>query len=388
MFDHNRFSRVSEMAYTEVAGLRVSSNIKDLVNDEILPGTGVTSGEFWQSLADIIEAFGPDNRKLLDERDRLQKEIDEWVAGDKARLLDTGAQKTFLESIGYLIDEGGSFRVDVRNVDDEIAVVAGPQLVVPVQIARYALNAANARWGSLYDAVYGTDVIGALDPSQTEYDPARGERVVAYVKAFLDRVAPLADGSYATAARFELQNENGEACLRIVHQDGTSTRLADDGQFAGYNESGGKLTEVFLLNNGLHIRLLIDPEDPIGRGDPAGIKDVVMEAAVTTIQDFEDSVAAVDAEDKELVYRNWLGLMNGTLETEIDKGGGAHTRRLNPDVEYVTPQRQCRPLAWSQRPVRAQRGAAYVYGLCTGRRPQGNAGGNSRCDGFLSGCQA
>lgn len=325
------------MDYTEVSGLHVSTNIKDLVNEEILPGTGVAPEEFWGSLASIIEKFGPDNHKFLEERNRLQKEIDNWTAGDKHRLLDTSAQKEFLESIGYLVEEGDPFTVDVQNVDDEIAVVAGPQLVVPVQIARYALNAANARWGSLYDAVYGTDVIGPPDPTSTEYDPARGKKVVAFVKDFLDRVVPLAGGSYANAAQFALGKENGAAALRITLEDGTSTRLSDEAQFAGYRASGDDLTEIVLKNNGLHIRLLIDAEDPIGRADPAGIKDVIMEAAVTTIQDFEDSVAAVDAVDKELVYRNWLGLMNGDLETEIEKQGRAHTRRLNPDLEYLTP---------------------------------------------------
>lgn len=325
------------MDYTEVSGLYVFSSIERLVNEEILPGTGVTREEFWQALADIIDRFGPENRRLLAERDRLQKQIDDWVDGDGARLLDTAAQRDFLASIGYLLDEGGDFKIDVQNVDDEIALLAGPQLVVPVQIARYSLNAANARWGSLYDAVYGTDVIGAPDPSMTEYDPARGERVVAYVKAFLDRVVPLAEGSYTKAARFELDNENGTAGLRVGFPDGTSTRLADEAGFIGYNTSGDSLSEIFLRNNGLHIRLLIDRDHPIGRADPAGVKDVIMESALTTIQDFEDSVAAVDPLDKELVYRNWLGLMNGKLETEVEKDGGTHTRRLNPDVEYLTP---------------------------------------------------
>lgn len=325
------------MDYTEVAGLHVSANIENLVNEEIIPGTGVTSEEFWQSLAGIIDRLGPENRRLLVERDRLQKQIDDWVAGNGARFLDTAAQKDFLVSIGYLVDEGGDFKVDAQNVDDEIASVAGPQLVVPVQIARYALNAANARWGSLYDAVYGTDVIGAPDPSVTGYDPARGGRVVVYVKEFLDRVVPLAEGSYTKAVRFELHNENGAASLRVGFPDGTSTRLSDETGFVGYNTSGGSLGEIFLRNNGLHIRLLIDPDHPIGRADPAGVKDVIMESAVTTIQDFEDSVAAVDALDKELVYRNWFGLMNGNLETEVEKEGGTHTRRLNPDVEYLTP---------------------------------------------------
>lgn len=326
------------MDYSEVAGLRVSANIKSLVDEEIAPGTGVTAEQFWQSLAAILARFAPENRILLEERNRVQKEIDDWVAGSKDRLLDTAGQKAFLESIGYIVEEGGPFKVDVRGVDDEIALIAGPQLVVPVQIARYALNAANARWGSLYDAVYGTDVIGAPDTSEPGYDPDRGRTVVAYVKDFLDRVIPLSGGSYASVVRFELQTDAGSAGLRATLQDGTETGLADTAQFAGYNISGGTLSEIILKNNGLHIRLLIDPEDAIGRQDPAGIKDVVVEAAVTTIQDFEDSVAAVDAPDKELVYRNWLGLMNGSLETPVEKNGSVHTRRLHPDLEYLTPE--------------------------------------------------
>jgi len=325
------------MDYTEVAGLRVSSNIKDLVNEEIIPATGIAAGDFWDALAAIVDQFGAENRRLLDERDRLQSEIDDWVAGDKGRLLDTAAQKEFLQQIGYLIEEEGDFNVDVQNVDEEIAVVAGPQLVVPVQIARYSLNAANARWGSLYDAVYGTDVIGAPDPNKTEYDPARGEQVVAYVKSFLDRVAPLANGSFAEVTGFALSPDGHKSVLEASLEGGVSTRLADPEQFVGYNARDDALTEIILVKNGLHIRVQIDPANPIGAADPAGVKDVVLEAAVTTIQDFEDSVAAVDAEDKALVYRNWLGLMTGRLETEIDKNGGTRVRKLNPDVDYTTP---------------------------------------------------
>lgn len=365
------------MGYTAVSGLQVSDNIKDLVDNEIIPGTGLTADAFWESLSGIIADFSADNRRLLNERDRLQGEIDEWIGGDGGRLLDTLAQKEFLESIGYLVPEGGSFQVDVRNVDEEIATVAGPQLVVPVQIARYSLNAANARWGSLYDAVYGSDVIGAPDPSKTEYDPARGEQVVAYVKSFLDRVVPLAAGGFANVTGFSLQTEQGGARLAATLGDGTRTGLADESQFVGYNERDGVLSEVVLRNNRLHIRLLIDPTDPIGRNDPAGVKDVVMEAAVTTIQDFEDSVAAVDAEDKELVYRNWLGLMNGRLETDIEKGGRTRTRRLNPDVEYLTPAGE--PARLHGRSVQFVRNVGlHMYTDCVL-----DAHGNETPEGFL-----
>lgn len=326
------------MSYTTIAGLQVSTNIFDLINDEIAPGTGVSTDAFWTGLAGILDEFGARNKSFLAERDRLQKEIDQWVEAGEDKVLDTAGQLEFLKRIGYLVEEGESFQVDVENVDEEIATIAGPQLVVPVQIARYALNAANARWGSLYDAVYGTDVIGAPDPAQSGYDPERGKQVVAYVKAFLDRATPLQSGAFDGVNRISLTGSGGGSKrLELELEDGSTTGLADDHQFAGYVGDPEQPREIFLRHNGLHIRLLIDPEDPIGRDDPAGIKDVVLESAVTTIQDFEDSVAAVDAEDKGLVYRNWLGLMKGDLETVIDKDGKSHTRRLNGDVEYHTP---------------------------------------------------
>jgi len=325
------------MSYTKIAGLEVSTNIYDLINDDIAPGTGVSTEEFWEGLAGILDKFGPRNRELVAQRDRLQQEIDEWAAAGRERVLDTTAQLQFLRSIGYLVDEGADFKVDVANVDDEIARIAGPQLVVPVQIARYALNAANARWGSLYDAVYGTDVIGAPDPDRSGYDPERGKRVVEYVKAFLDRVTPLETGRYAAVSRIVVAGSEGRRHLEATMDDGSPVRLADDQQFAGYVGQPDAPSEIILQNNGLHIRILVDPEHPVGRADPAGIKDVVMESALTTIQDFEDSVAAVDAEDKELVYRNWLGLMKGDLEAVFEKDGGQYTRRLNSDVAYHRP---------------------------------------------------
>lgn len=325
------------MAFKTVAGLQVSQNIFTLVNEEILPGTQVSSERFWSGLARIVEGFGPENRRLLEKRDRLQRDIDAWMASHSGAGMDIPAQYEFLKSIGYLLDEGGEFRIEVGNVDEEIAAVAGPQLVVPVQIARYALNAANARWGSLYDAVYGTDVLEPPDPDATDYDPVRGRKVILYVKKFLDRVTPLESGSFARAAGFALAGGDAEKELRVTLDDGATTGLASPKQFAGYNMSGDGLCEIILRNNGLHIRLLIDRRHPIGMADPAGVRDVVLESAVTTIQDFEDSVAAVDAEDKELVYRNWLGLMKGTLEAAFEKGGKHMVRRLNGDISYRTP---------------------------------------------------
>lgn len=326
------------MAYTTVSGLQVSENIHDLINKEILPGTQVSPREFWSGLAGIVQEFAPRNRALLEERDRLQREVDAWMAARENQPIDTESQHTFLKSVGYLVEEGPSFEVDTANVDDEVAVVAGPQLVVPVQIARYALNAANARWGSLYDAVYGTDLLEPPDPDRQEYDPERGKRVVEYVKDFLDRVVPLASGEYARVRTFGLVEGDEGQDLEITLEDGAVTGLRRPGQFVGYNVDEERLTEVILRNHGLHIRVQIDPESRIGESDPAGIKDVVLESAVTTIQDFEDSVAAVDAQDKELIYRNWLGLMKGDLRATFEKNGRERVRRMNPDLEYFTPQ--------------------------------------------------
>jgi len=325
------------MAYTTVSGLQVSANIHDLVNDEILPGTQVSPQEFWSGLARVLQEFAPRNRALLEKRDRLQSQVDTWMADRQHQPMDVQSQRDFLESIGYLAREGPSFEIDTPNVDDEIAAVAGPQLVVPVQIARYALNAANARWGSLYDAVYGTDLLEPPDPQRRDYDPVRGQRVVGYVKEFLDRTVPLQSGQYADTRAFELVGGEGGRKLQIALEDGSTTGLAHPEQFAGFNTDGKEITELILRNHGLHIRVQIDRESLIGRSDPAGIKDVVLESAVTTIQDFEDSVAAVDAEDKELIYRNWLGLMKGELEASFEKNGKEYVRRLNPDVEYLTP---------------------------------------------------
>lgn len=324
------------MAYTTVSGLQVSTNVHDLINEEILPGTQVSAGEFWPALAHIIDKFSPNNRKLLEERDRIQNEIDGWLRKTNA-VPDSRAQRDFLKSIGYLVDEGDPFQVNVENVDEEIARIAGPQLVVPVQNSRYALNAANARWGSLYDAVYGTDVIGPPEPAKHGYDPVRGRKVVEYVKQFLDRVTPLQTGTFSNVKQFELEDQDGIHNLKAIMKDESATRLADEAQFSGYNAVGGELSEVIFKNNGLHVRLLIDKEDRIGRSDPAGIKDVILESAVTTIQDFEDSVAVVDAQDKALIYRNWLGLMKGDLEAAFKKDGKDFVRHLNQDVDYRTP---------------------------------------------------
>ncbi len=307
----------------------------DLVRDEIAPGTGIDAEGFWASLEAIVRELGPRTRVLLAERDRLQAQIDAWHRENPGPLRDLPAYKAFLQRIGYLVPEGEDFNVSTHSVDPEIARIAGPQLVVPVDNARYALNAANARWGSLYDALYGTDVIADDEGAECgqAYNPIRGARVVAYANAFLDQVVPLAQGVHGHVTGHRVV----EGRLVVTLSDGPETELADPGVFAGLRESGGRLTNILLSHHGLHIDIQIDPEHPVGRASPAGVKDVVVEAAVTTIQDCEDSVAAVDAADKVQVYRNWLGLMRGDLQAAFTKNGRSVKRLLAADRTYRTP---------------------------------------------------
>ena len=316
-------------------GLQIDKALYELVGEEIAPGTGIDPDRFWQSLAAIVRDLGPKNRALLAKRDELQAKIDTWHLDRKGQPFDQQGYEVFLRDIGYLMPEGGDFEITTANVDPEIAAVAGPQLVVPVDNARYALNAANARWGSLYDALYGTDVIPeeSSAPKGNEYNPARGAQVVAYANAFLDEAVPLAQGSYADVVAYSI--EDGR--LAAKRSDGQVSVLAAPETFAGYREHAGELTEILLCNNGLHIELQIDRAHVVGKSSPAGVKDVVLEAAVTTIQDCEDSVAAVNAADKVRVYRNWLGLMKGDLEASIEKGGKRQTRAMNPDRSYTRP---------------------------------------------------
>ena len=328
----------------EIGGLRVARCLHDLVEDEIAPCTGVDPGGFWRSLADLVRDLGPKNRALLDRRNQLQARIDAWHRERASQALDPCEYRAFLESIGYLLPAGADFRIETENVDDEIALIAGPQLVVPVDNARYALNAANARWGSLYDALYGTDVVPRDDDSKSGgFDPARGRRVIAWTNDFLDEVAPLADGSHAAVTDYALRECEGREGVELAAtlDDGSATGLADPGQLAGYrevsNDRSGRLSCVLLRNHRLHIELLIDREHPAGRLSRSGVKDIVIEAAVTTIEDCEDAVSAVDAEDKTQVYRNWLGLMKGTLEASFTKGGREVVRRLAPDRIYSAP---------------------------------------------------
>jgi malate synthase len=316
----------------EKSGLRVAPALHDFIEREALPATGVASDTFWKGLADLVHEFGPRNRELLAKRDALQARIDGWHRANPARPIDAAAYKAFLREIGYLVPEGPDFSIDTANVDPEIASMPGPQLVVPVMNARYALNAANARWGSLYDALYGTDAMGDLPPPGS-FDDARGARVIAWARQFLDSAAPLATGSHADAAAYRVVAGK----LQVELADGRLASLAEPRLFAGYVGAAASPALILLRHHSLHIEIRIDRASRIGRTDRAGVADVFLEAAITAIMDCEDSVAAVDAEDKALAYRNWLGLMRGDLVELVPKGGRTIERTLNADRSYTAP---------------------------------------------------
>jgi malate synthase len=324
-------------ARTQCSGLSVARELYELIRDEIAPGTGIDPDLFWSGYAKILEDLAPANRLLLEKRDRMHEEINAWYREHPGKP-ELPAYKAFLRELGYLVPEGGAFQIRTERVDPEIATIAGPQLVVPVSNARFALNAANARWGSLYDALYGTDMIPEDDGCEkgSSFNPVRGEKVIAMAADLLDAITPLAGGRHSDVADYRVEPSAGGAGLAIELADGTQTALADPGQFVGYGEDS-KARTVLLRSNGLHIELQIAREHPIGRMSKSGLKDVVLESAVTAIQDCEDSVAAVDTADKVRVYRNWLGLMKGDLEDTFEKGGKTMTRRLNPDREYTAP---------------------------------------------------
>ena len=314
-------------------GLQIAKVLYDLVANDIAPGTGLEPDDFWASFEKVVAELAPKNKALLEKRDEIQAKIDAWHLERKGQPHNADEYKAFLTELGYLLPEGADFKVATENVDAEIGQIAGPQLVVPVMNARYALNAANARWGSLYDALYGTDVIseeGGAEKGKS-YNPTRGNKVIAYARQFLDESAPLAGGTHRDSTGYSIT----EGKLNVTLTNGTTTTLANNEQLIGYQGDPAAPSAVLLRNNGLHIEIQIDASSPIGKDDPAGVKDLLLESAITTIQDCEDSVAAVDAEDKALVYRNWLGLIKGNLNETFEKGGKSLTRTLNQDREYT-----------------------------------------------------
>lgn len=312
--------------------LQVDNELKLFIDDEVLPGSGVDVETFWSKFDTLVHELAPRNRALLVERERIQADLDRWHLAHPGPIADMQAYRSFLELIGYLVTEPGDVQITTSNVDSEIALQAGPQLVVPVMNARYALNAANARWGSLYDALYGTDAISDEDgPVKTpEYNADRGSNVITYARQFLDTAAPLSHGSHADATKYCIVNEQ----LKVLLTDGTETELQHSEKYIGYQGEKTSPSALLLKNNGLHFEIQIDRDSLIGSTDSAGIKDVIMESALSTIMDCEDSVAAVDASDKVAVYRNWLGLMSGELQESFEKNGNTVVRRLNADRQY------------------------------------------------------
>jgi malate synthase len=325
------------MTFVESHGLSIDQKLHEFITARAIPGTGIDADRFLAGLSEIVHDLAPKNRALLARRDELQEQIDAWYRLNGAPS-DMAVYEAFLREIGYLLPEGEGFQIATGNTDPEIATIAGPQLVVPVMNARYALNAANARWGSLYDALYGTDAIPETDGAGKGkgYNPARGAKVIAWARDFLDRSAPLAAGNWAAVSALAVENE----ALSVRLSDGGMTGLSDPAQFAGYRGAPDAPTAILLRKNGLHVDILIDGTGVIGQTDAARINDIRLESALTTIMDCEDSVAAVDAEDKVEVYDNWLGLMKGDLTEEVAKGGKSFIRALNPDVEYLAPNGQ------------------------------------------------
>ena len=313
--------------------LIISSSLKDFVRDEVLPGLDFTENFFWSSFEKVINKFSIRNKELLTKRRNIQEQINDWHIKNRSLDFNIEKYKNFLIDIGYISPRSDDFKIKTWNVDPEIRKIAGPQLVVPVMNARFALNAANARWGSLYDALYGTDIINDEDGAHREggYNPARGEKVIAFAKKFLDETIPLEKGSYSEVLKFQFIDSE----LLMTLKDGSKINLQNKDQYIGYKDDGEGAYGLLFKNNNLHFEIQIDRSHPIGQEDLAGIKDILMESAITTIQDCEDSVAAVDAEDKIIVYRNWLGLMKGNLKRSFDKGGKFITRELNPDRKYL-----------------------------------------------------
>jgi malate synthase len=319
--------------HVQVGGLQVAKVLFDFVNNEAIPGTGLTADKFWADADKVIHDLAPKNKALLAKRDDFQARIDGWHQSRASQAHDAVAYKAFLQDIGYLLPEAADFQATTQNVDDEIARMAGPQLVVPVMNARFALNASNARWGSLYDALYGTDAISEADGAEKGkgYNKVRGDKVIAFARAFLDEAAPLAAGTHVDSTRYKIVDGK----LVVALKGGSNTGLRNDAQLIGFHGDAAAPTAILLKNNGLHFEIQIDASTPVGQTDAAGVKDILMEAALTTIMDCEDSVAAVDADDKVVIYRNWLGLMKGDLSEEVSKGGQTFTRTMNADRTYT-----------------------------------------------------
>ena len=321
--------RLVHMSYIRKNELQINSKLFDFVNNEIIPGTKIESEEFWTNFEKIVNELAPVNKKLIQKREEIQKKIDEWHKKNKGKELNKKEYLEFLKSISYIVKEKDNFNIETTNVDDEIATIAGPQLVVPIDNARYALNAANARWGSLYDALYGTDVISG--DKANGFDEKKARKVIAYVRKFLDETVPLENGSWNDISELKVKNNNIVFLL-----DKKEIYLKNKNQFIGFNGEKEKLTSILLKNNNLHIDILIDPNHFIGKIDKVSISDFIVESALSTITDNEDSVAAVDAEDKIKCYRNWLGLMKGDLTAKFEKNGKKIIRKLNPDRTYIS----------------------------------------------------
>ena len=318
------------MEKINISNLSVDENLVKFINDEVLPGTNINSKKFWESFSEVVNKLAPKNKSLIQKRAEIQKKIDEWHISKKESIFDKKEYINFLKSIGYIVEEKSDFKISTSNVDQEISSIPGPQLVVPVDNARYALNAANARWGSFYDALYGTDVI----PGKTNkgYDDERAKKVINYSREFLDNIFPITDASWKDITKIKLEEKN--LALFINEK---KFYLKNKNQFVGFNGEAENLNSILLKNNNLHIDILIDPKSAVGKNDKAGISDIIIESAISTIVDNEDSVAAVDSKDKVKCYRNWLGLMKGDLKTEVQKNNKKFTRKLNPDRVYKSP---------------------------------------------------